>query len=221
MEALDKRIGVRQQLIKVTNQQSKLLNKKIKDNVDDIAVLQNELTDLKEEYATIVQKSYQNKSKQNPLLFLLSAESFFQAFKRLEYMKQYTDYRRKQGEQIGAKSNELTQLNTDLVDQRKKKDKLLAQNKKAKAQMMREMKNQKELLGSIRKNEKQYAAAVRKKKKEARKIDKQIEDLIKKAIIVSNEKAGSGATSASKFVLTPEATVIANSFSATMRFTLE
>jgi len=214
MEALDQKITVRQQLIKVTNQQSNLLNRKINANVRNISKLRNDLTSLKEEYAKIIQKSYQNRSQQNRLLFLLSSQSFFQAFKRIQYMKQYTDYRKKQGEQIVSKTEELTQLNTDLVDQRKVKDQLIAQNKKAKAQMMREMKVQKELLGTIRQNESQYASEVQEKKKEAKKINKQIEDVIKKAILASNKSAGGKTKNVTKFVLTPEATLIANNFSA-------
>jgi len=214
MEALDQKITVRQQLIKVTNQQSNLLNRKINANVRNISKLRNDLTSLKEEYAKIIQKSYQNRSQQNRLLFLLSSQSFFQAFKRIQYMKQYTDYRKKQGEQIVSKTEELTQLNTDLVDQRKVKDELIAQNKKAKAQMMREMKVQKELLGTIRQNESQYASEVQEKKKEAKKINKQIEDVIKKAILASNKSAGGKTKNVTKFVLTPEATLIANNFSA-------
>lgn len=129
-------------------------------------------------------------------------------------MKQYTDYRKEQGEQIVKKTEELTTLNTALIDQRKEKEVLIAQNKKAKAQMMREMKSQKELLGSIRKNESKYASAVQKKKKEAKKIDQQIDRLIRTAIVASNKKAGSKTKASNKFLLTPEATIIANNFSA-------
>lgn len=214
MEALDQKINVRQQLIKVTNQQSNLLNRKINANVRNISKLRNDLSSLKEDYAKIIQKSYQNRSQQNRLMFLLSSKSFFQAFKRLQYMKQYTDYRKQQGEQIVSKTETLTQLNTDLIGQRKEKDRLIAQNRKAKASMMRELKTQKELLGTIRKNESQYAAQVQEKKKEARKIDKEIEELIKKAILASNSEAGNKAKNLEKFVLTPEATLIANNFSA-------
>lgn len=214
MEALDKKINVSQELIKVSDQESNLLNRQINVNVNNISELRGDLTSLKEEYAVIIQKSYQNRSQQNRLMFLLSSESFFQAFKRLQYMKQYTDYRRGQGEQIQIKTEKLTQLNADLIDQRKTKDALIAQNKKAKAQLMREMKVQKTLLGSIRQNESQYAAQVQQKKKETKKIDKQIEEVIKRAILASNKETGNDAKSSSKFVLTPEATIIANNFSA-------
>ncbi|HDZ04501.1 hypothetical protein LCGC14_0079070 [marine sediment metagenome] len=214
MEALDKKITVRQQLIRVTNQQSNLLNRQINANIRNIGKLKTELLEVKDEYAKMIQKSYQNKSKQNRLMFLLSSESFFQAFKRLQYMKQYTDYRKEQGAQILAKTEELSRLNSDLNEERKVKEVLLAQNKKAKNQLFGEIQSQKALLGTIRKNESKYASAIDTKKKEARKIDQQIEKLIRSAIAASNKKSGSTTKNTSKFVLTPEATIIANNFSA-------
>jgi len=135
----------------------------------------------------------------------------------MQYMKQYTQYRKEQGEQIMVKTEELTQLNIELTDQRKEKDELIAMNNRAKAQLMNEMKSQKELLGGIRKNESKYAKAIQNKKSEARKIDQQIEKLIRSAIAASNKKAGAGKitnTSSTKFILTPEAILVANNFSA-------
>jgi len=217
MEALDQKINVRQQLIRVTNQQSNLLNRQINANIRSISKLRDDLKLLREEYATMIQKSYQNNSHQSRLMFLLSSENFFQAFKRMQYMKQYTLSRKEQGEQIMVKTDELTQLNVDLSNQRKAKDQLIATNNRAKAQLMKEMKSQKELLGSIRQNESKYAQAIQKKKREARKIDQQIERLIRNAIAASNKKAGAGKVtkaSSNKFILTPEATLVANNFSA-------
>ncbi|MEM9142255.1 MAG: peptidoglycan DD-metalloendopeptidase family protein [Bacteroidota bacterium] len=216
MEALDKKIGVRQQLIQVTNQETNLLNRKINANIRNIAKLRKDLTALKEEYATMIRKSYQNRSQQNRLMFLLSAEGFFQAFKRLQYLKQYTDYRREQGEKITEKTDVLTRLNKDLTEERKVKEVLLTQNRKARNKLMNEIRDQKALLGTIRKNESKYAAAIQSKKREAKKIDREIEKLIRSAIVASNKKAGKTGTknNTAKFLLTPEASIIASNFSA-------
>ncbi len=213
MEVLDQKINVRQQLIRVTNQQANLLNRQINANIRNISKLREDLDALKEEYATMIQKSYRNRSQQSRLMFLLSSENFFQAFKRLQYMKQYTQFRKEQGEDIVKKTEELIQLNNDLTNQRKEKEVLLAQNLKAKGLLLNEIKAQKDLLKSIRQNESNYASAINKKKQEARKIDQQIERLIRSAIAASNKKAGKSVTS-NKFVLTPEATLVANNFSA-------
>ena len=213
MEALDKRINVRQELIRVTNQQSNLLNRQINVNIRTISKLRDDLKILKDDYAQLIRKSYQNKTQNNRLMFLLSADNFFQAFKRLQYMEQYAKHRKKQGDAIQEKTDKLAQLNQDLVVQRKAKEQLLAENKKAKAGLFEEIQTQKDLLTSIRQNESRYTAAIAQKQKEARKIDREIERLIKNAIASTNRKAGSSG-SRSKFVLTPEAKLLASSFSA-------
>jgi septal ring factor EnvC (AmiA/AmiB activator) len=212
MEALDKRINVRQELIRVTNQQSNLLNRQINVNIRSISKLREDLKILRNDYANLIQKSYQNKAQSNRLMFLLSSENFYQAFKRLQYMEQYAKHRKKQGEDIITKTNELATLNQDLVLQRKTKERLLAENKKVKNDLFNEIESQKNLLRSIRQNETKYTAAIAQKRKEARKIDREIERLIKSAIASTNKKAGK--SSRTKFVLTPEAKLVANNFSA-------
>lgn len=213
MEALEQKINVRQQLINVTNQQSNLLNRQVNTNIRNISKLRDDLESLKEDYATMIQKSYQNKSQQSRLMFLLSSENFFQAFKRLQYLKQYTQYRKEQGVQIVIKTDELTQLNRDLTEQRKAKEKLVAENLVAKNELQTERTEQQGLLATIRKNENKYSVAIQKKSQEAKRIDQQIDELIRSAIAASNKKTG-GSSNSSKFVLTPEATIVANNFSA-------
>ncbi len=213
LELLDQKINVRQQLIRVTNQQSNLLSRQINANIRNIAKLREDLEILKDEYAQMIRKSYRNRSQQSRLMFLLSSQSFYQAFKRLQYLKQYTQYRKEQGLQIVQKTEDLIVLNNELTQQRKEKEVLIAENKAARKELFEEIDEQKSLLKTIRQNESNYAAAINRKKAEAKKIDEQIERLIRSAIAASNKEAGNTSNS-SKFVLTPEAAIIANNFSA-------
>ncbi|BFP41046.1 peptidoglycan DD-metalloendopeptidase family protein [Flavobacteriaceae bacterium GF1] len=212
MEALDQRINIRQELIRVTNRQSNLLNRQINANVRKISKLRQDLELLKEDYAKLIVSSYQQRSGQNRLMFLLSSDNFFQAFKRLKYIKQYTAFRKQQGEEIQTKTAELTVLNKDLVEQRKVKNQLLAENRKVKSQLSREINSQKELLKTIRANESRYTQAIQAKRKEARRIDQEIEKLIRTAIASSNKKTGRSGSRT--FSLTPEAKLLASNFSA-------
>ncbi|NAY91599.1 peptidoglycan DD-metalloendopeptidase family protein [Muricauda sp. JGD-17] len=213
MEALDKRINVRQELIRVTNQQSNLLNRQINVNIRSISKLREDLKILKDDYSNLIRKTYQNKSQNNRLMFLLSAENFFQAFKRLQYMQQYAKHRKKQGESIVKKTEQLAGLNQELVQQRKEKEQLLVENKAVKDKLFKEIESQKTLLRSIRQNETRYAAAIEEKRREARKIDREIERLIRSAIASSNRGSGRAA-SAATFALTPEAKLLADNFSS-------
>ncbi|HEA20184.1 MAG TPA: peptidase M23 [Pricia antarctica] len=214
MEALNQKIKVRQRIINVTNEQSNLLDRKITANVNAISELRAALAKLKEDYALMIQKGYQSKIQQSKLMFLLSSENFFQAFKRLQYIKQYTDFRRQQGEEIVVKTDTLTKLNIDLSAQRKEKERLIADNRSAKREMERERNTQQTLLGSIRKDETKFASAIRDKQREAKQIDAQIEELIRSAIAADNAASGKDDSDPSKFLLTPEAAIVANSFSA-------
>ncbi len=213
MEALDHKINVQQELIRVTNQQSNLLNRQINVNIRSISKLREDLEVLKKDYSDLIQRTYQSKSKANRLMFLLSAENFYQAFKRLQYMQQYAKHRKKQGESIILKTQELSQLNQDLVAQRKQKDRLLAENTRTRNELSKEVESQRILLRSVKQNEAKYTAAIAKKQQEARKIDREIEALIKSAIASSNKESGKAATSVT-FAMTPEAKLLADNFSS-------
>ncbi|MDG1571437.1 peptidoglycan DD-metalloendopeptidase family protein [Robiginitalea sp. M366] len=214
MEALDQKISRQQQLIRITNQQSNLLNRRINANIRNISKLREDLERLKADYAEMIRKSYRNRSKQHRLLFLLSSESWYQAFKRMQYMKQYAQFRERQGREIQEKTTELTTLNQDLTAQRKEKELLITQNRRVRDQLMAEVQNQKELLKTIRQNESGYAAEIEAKRKEARAIDRQIERLIRSAIAESNRESRARGGTASTFALTPEASALASNFSA-------
>lgn len=212
VEALDKKINVSQQLIRVTNQQSNLLNRQINANIRNVAKLREDLKLLKEDYAKLILKSYQSKTQNNRLMFLLSSDGFFEAYKRFQYMKQYAAHRKSQGEKIAEKTDEILKLNIDLTTQRKAKDALVSENTRVKNALYREITAQKDLLKSIRQNETKYTAAMAEKKKEARRIDREIDRLIRSAIASSNKESGS--RSSNSFVLTPEAKMVADNFSS-------
>jgi septal ring factor EnvC (AmiA/AmiB activator) len=214
MEALDQKINRQQQLIRVTNQQSNLLNRQINANIRNISKLREDLETLKDDYAEMIRKSYENRSKQNRMLFLLSSASWLQAYKRLQYMKQYAQFRMRQGLEIQAKTEELTALNQDLSRQRKEKEQLIEDNRRVRDQLMAEIQSQKDLLKTIRQNESSYAAEIEAKRREAREIDRQIERLIRSAIAASNRGSNPANASSERFALTPEATIIASNFSA-------
>ena len=107
VEDLNVKISVRSDLVKVNNQQANLLTQQINVNQRNITDLRKELQTLKKDYAEMIQKSYKSKSSQNRLMFLFSSEDFLQAYKRVQYMKQYAKFRKKQGEEIAEKTKTL------------------------------------------------------------------------------------------------------------------
>ncbi|WP_412987541.1 murein hydrolase activator EnvC family protein [Pontimicrobium sp. IMCC45349] len=213
VENLDYKVSVLKNLISITNQQANLLTREINDNQKQITNLRDKLKLLKEEYAAMIVKSYKSKSEQSKVMFLLSSANFQQAYKRLQYIKQYADYQKKQGEEIKLQTAKLQALNTDLLSQKKDKQKLIEENRQTKQELENELKQQEIIVASIKQDLSKYTSQIRTKQKEVDKIDKQIEKIIRDAIAKSNRKAGKSSNSKT-FALTPEQKQLAASFTA-------
>ena len=213
IEDLNHKVSVRENLIKVTNQQANLLTREINTNQKQITVNRDELKLLKESYAKMLQKAYKNKNKQSRVMFLLSATNFKQAYKRVQYLNQYADYQKEQAEKIKVKTIALQEANTTLLMQKEAKSKLIAENKKEQKALEAERNQHDEIMKSIKKDLNKYTAQIKSKQKEARRIDRQIDKLISDAIAASNKKAGVKTTTKSKsFTLTAEAKALAANF---------
>jgi septal ring factor EnvC (AmiA/AmiB activator) len=132
VEDLNYKVSVRKNLIKVTNDQANLLTREINTNQKEISSLRDQLKVLKEDYGAMIVRSYKSRSDQSKVMFLLSSDNFKQAYKRLQYIKQYADYQKEQGEKIKDKTQKLQDLNTALLQQKKDKEKLIEENRVAK-----------------------------------------------------------------------------------------
>ncbi|WP_405370036.1 murein hydrolase activator EnvC family protein [Nonlabens sp. Asnod2-A12] len=210
VETIDKKILRTQEIINITNKQANNLTRNIKANAAEIKKLNTEVKALKAEYAEMIVKSYKSQNDQSRLMFLLSSEDFLQAYKRVQYLKSYADYRKKQAEEITIKSDAIAAKNVALEEEKKEKNKVLALNKKQRAALKIDKVEQENLLAVVKENEKKYAADIKVKAKERNKIDRELKALIAADIKASN-KGKTGAV-ANKFFLTPEAKILANSF---------
>lgn len=216
------KIRLTEQLIKTTKQQEALLAKDIAKNERELAVLAKELEALKADYTQMIIRSYETRSEQSRLMFILSSESFLQAYKRIQYMKQYADYRKQQGEEIKQKSLALEEKNKVLQKQKAEKEKLIKETEKEYQALEAEKKLQDALMVLINKNKKKYLADIKKKQQEVAEIDKKIEKIKREIIAEANRKKALAEgkkvdeknISSTKIDLTPEGKVIAGNFKA-------
>ena len=213
VEDLDFKIRVRKNLISITNQQANLLTREINSNQTKISKLRTKLKALKADYAKMIVKSYKSRADQSKLMFLLSSTNFQQAYKRLQYIKQYASYQKLQAELIKTETAKMQQLNIELVTQKKNKQTLIEENKKAKSIFDKELAQQKSLIKDIKNNLSQFTAQIKTKQRESNRIDKQIRKIIQAAIAASNKKAGKSSKS-KVFSLTPEQQILAANFTS-------
>src|SRR6478672_3118753 len=224
------KIGLKQKLITTTEKQTKLLSNDMYLNQVQINHLKKDLVELKEDYAEMIVKSYKSRSTQSRAMFILSSQNFLQAYKRMQYMKQYSSYRKMQGEEIKEKTNSLADHNEKLNGQKTEKQNLIAEQEKQKQDLEKEKLEQEKIANSLKKDKKQIAAEIKKNKQETKRIEAQIQKLIRDAIAEANRKTAAAnakanpktttaaetkaTETATKIVLTPEGQLLANNFKA-------
>ncbi|QXP63414.1 murein hydrolase activator EnvC [Polaribacter sp. HaHaR_3_91] len=220
---LNRKISVRAKLIAIINAEARILSKEIRANETELKKLKKKLADLKADYADIILKSYKSKFQQSRMMFLLSSQNFHQAYKRFEYMKQYTAYRKKQGEEIVIHANEVQSVNDSLLVQKSLKDKLIASENEQKKEIEEDKRNQEKLLAAIKKKESSYKKELQSKVKEEKRVTVQIDRKIREEIERANRIAraklkdkpsNSKPTVVKKneFILSPEAKALAAKF---------
>ena len=211
VEDLAVKINLRERLIRVTNEEANRLTQQINVNQRTIDRQRKALETLKADYADMIRYSYASKSGQSRLMFLFSSESFLQAYKRFQYLKQYAAFRKKQGLLIAQKTQTLQALNKTLLAQKTRKEALVKENRAVQNSLSEERLAQKELVTALKKRERSLESQIRKKQKQIAAYDKEIQRLIRAAIAASNKAAGKNKA---VFTLTPEAQLIDKNFTA-------
>jgi septal ring factor EnvC (AmiA/AmiB activator) len=209
LNEINLKINVQQKLMNAIRAESDAYRTEVRANQKKIRNLEAELKKLKDDYGNMIYKSYKSKSQQSRMMFLLSSEDFYQAYKRLQYMKQYTDFRKNQGEQIGVKAAQLNVFNDSLKIKVKEQEVLEVISKKEQNKLNEEKALQQDIISKIKKKERKYKNEIKKKQREQQKINHKIEKIIRDEIARSNKKAG---IKSSKFALTAETKLLATQF---------
>ena len=211
---LNKKIGARAEIISTINAQIRLLDKQIANKKTIVASLEDDLEELKEEYAKMIYYSYKNRSSYNRLMFVFSAENFNEAYKRLKYLQQYTAYRRRQADLITKTKLSITRELEDMQNKMKDKQRLLDSKRTEKNKLTSEKVQQERVVIELKQKEKDLLKDLKRKQLTAQKLEKAIEEIIKEEIRKAREAAMKKGKSSEGFPMTPEAQKLSASFAA-------
>jgi len=214
LRLLNNQIEKRNQLISTMKSEVSLLQSLIDDNATVVQMLSSDLEKIRQEYALMVRLAWKNQRSSDKLLFFLSAENFNQAYRRIVYVKQYADYRRKQAETIASIQHILNRKKSDLENQQQ-----------AKASVMTEQESESRKLGEQKKRQDSVAKELQKKKSDLRnklaqqrRIEQQLEQEIQRIIEEEARKtAKSGEPGGTGFTLTPEQKLAGTDFEQNRR----
>jgi septal ring factor EnvC (AmiA/AmiB activator) len=215
IQLLDNKRYALESLIELTSNEVQLLQRQIAESNNRIDDLKDQIEVIKQDYEKVIVNSYKRKVEKNKWLFLLAAESFKDARRRWNYLLQYASYRTTQAERLVRKQEELQQISATLEDQLKQKEEKVEENRRQQRALIADREKQELLIANARKQERAYRRELADRDKERKRIDSEIDRLIREAIEKANRERLAKAKKANSkdgFVLTPEAEALAKSF---------
>ena len=221
LKVLDRKIKSQEQLLITLNIEISLLKKQInkteysiKKNKESILKEKDRLEELKSEYAKMIYAASKKKGNKNDIVFILSAEDFNQAYKRVLYLKQYSEFRKQQALKINKSQKELIKKKERLAQ---KKDRITEESA-TKTQLLEKQKKELENIG-ITKNEKhqviknlitsenKFKKKLQEKEKKSLELDKKIRRIIEEEIAKINKRDKNNLNN-----LTPESISLSEEF---------
>lgn len=175
-------IDERKKFIKAIERDMKVMNDEIYTLNRHLKALQKELKDKKDKYEASVQYLYRNKSIQEKLMFIFSADNLSQTYRRLRYVKEYANFQRIQAKEIERKQNQVNAKKKELETARSAKQKLLKQSEAEKQKLEKQEKERQSLLAGLQKKQRSIQNEINKKKRSAQKLNEQIDRLIEAEI---------------------------------------
>lgn len=208
---LQDKISKREELIATINSEVKYLDSEIEKNEELIVSMERDIKNLKDEYAKMIQFAYRNRSNYDKIMYVFASDDFNQAYKRLRYLQQYSEFRKKQTEDIKRLEGMLVKKNADLLSEIAYKQSLLQNETKEKSTLAKEKGQQQKVLTNLQTQEAELKKEILAKQKEQEQIQKAIQVIIAEEIRLAQQQ---NSDKSGEWKLTPEATALANSFTA-------
>jgi len=225
LKVLDKQIQNQEHLLRTLNIEISLLSKQVQKTEQAIIKTeqfikteQENLELLKREYAKMIYACFKKKGNRNDLIFIISAEDFNQAYKRIFYLKQYASFRENQAKKITESKKELGNKKVDLNTQKNQlvlesvSKKELMSDKKNELTIISDAKQEKqELINNLSKSETVFKKQLQDKQKRAKDLDDEIRKIIEEEIRKAREEAEKKNKG---FALTPEVMALSSEFNS-------
>ena len=143
-----------------------------------LATLGKELADRKEKFVKSMRYMHRNRSIQNQLMFIFSAKSFTQMYRRLRFTREYATYQRAQGEAVKAKQAQVSQKQGQLLAARKRKDELLSKGEQEHRALEGKQAEQEKVVATLKQQQKAIQAVIAQQQKRDAALNAEIDRLV-------------------------------------------
>lgn len=189
LAALTGQIEERKRYILTINNDVESIDRELSSLENQLRKLQRDLKDKKNKYESSVHYLYKNRSIEEKLMFIFSAESLAQTYRRLRYVREYATYQRLQGEEILKKQEQVNNKKAELRQVRTAKEGLLKEREAEKSKLEVQEKEKRTLVSDLQKKQRGLQNEISKKRREANQLNARIDRLIAEEIEKARKRA--------------------------------
>ena len=189
LAALTGQIEERRRYILTINNDVESIERELSSLGRQLTRLQRDLKDKKKKYESSVQYLYKNRSIEEKLMFIFSAKSLAQTYRRMRYVREYATYQRLQGEEVLKKQEQLNRKKAELQHVKAAKEGLLKEREEEKVKLEAQEKEQKLLVANLKKKQRGLQNELNKKRREANQLNARIDRLIAEEIEKARKRA--------------------------------
>lgn len=188
IKLISNQIDTRQRIVQLLEQEVESIGVEEEHIAEEIKELQGELSIKRDSYKKAIVSLMRSRQSDNKLLFVLSGRSLTESYRRFTYLKDYSNWRKRQADEIIVHSQKLESKQDSLQFAKKEKEQLLVNKSQEQEKLKTEEGNYQTAMAKVQENQKDLQRILDQKKRQAQALDKQIEKLIAQEIIRQEQK---------------------------------
>lgn len=206
LSLLNRKISLREDLIKSLRREIGLYNTRIRENKERNAALEKELEALRDNYAKMIRYAQRSNRASDKMMYIFASSDFFQASQRIRHLRQIAKYREQQAAEIREKQEYLNALNLELLKIINEKDLLIENEEAERDGLSKDLRRREQSVSGLKQEEKSLLRKLKQQERQREKLNKEIQRIIE-AEIRASKKDNAGI-----YALTPEAAALSANF---------
>ena len=154
-----------------------------------LKILEKKLDERKQNYMKSMRYMHRNRSLQNQLMFVFSAQNFTQMYRRLRFTREYADYQRIQGEAVMTMQLQVEQARKELTVTKQQKNTLLDRGEQERKDLEGKQAEQQEVVNTLQKEQKTIQGLIADQRKKEAALNAQIDKLIAEEVARAKARA--------------------------------
>jgi murein hydrolase activator len=189
LKLIENQVRDREQLVQNVDNQIRGAELTISSKGNQVKQLQEKVTRLKEQYRKLLLYAFKHRNRHGKMMYVFSSSSYFEAVKRVNYLKRIADIQQKQFKLIKQSQQSIHKEISKIQTEKEKQESLLQTKIAEKDNILKDKQKKEQSLAKLKKDEAKLMAELKETERKKAELKRRIKQAIDKEIADSEAKA--------------------------------